>query len=271
MTLPSHDKDYVIVHLADLRPDNGAAFEHALALALAGDVPVISLHASEVYEGAAKHLDPAATLERWGRGDARVRHTAHTHHCCEHPVDTLLDALSKIRPRLLTGCVHQVGALDRLFRGSVGGAVARNSDVPMLFVHPGGPSFVDERGGVRIRSVLIPAGDAATEAAAVAHLVSFADRFAPNDPILVSLLCVGKNAQSTDPPAGLPERFGWRRFHEHGEVDEEIARFIDSHDVDLVLMLTDGHDSVGDAIRGSRTERVLQATRVPLLSWPRRV
>ena len=39
-------------------------------------------------------------------------------------------------------------------------------------------------------------------------------------------------------------------------------------DVDLIVMLTERHDSVIDMLRGSTMERVLQGARSPLLAIP---
>lgn len=262
------DNDHVIAHLTDLRPDNAAAFEHALALALAGGSAVVSLHAAEPLEPERPMPEAASVLSRWGRDDAPA-HTAHTHSCCEHPVDTLLSALDRLEPDMAVACIHRSGTLDRLLRGSVSAGVARNARLPVLFVHPAAPGIVDGRGRLRLRRVLVAAGDETTEACACRALAAFVDRFANEDPPEVLLLGVGPDA----PPAShAPVALGdlsWRRFRDNGDVVTCVADFADAQAVDLIVMVSDGHDSVGDAIRGNTTERVLQRSDVPLLSLPR--
>ena len=48
----------------------------------------------------------------------------------------------------------------------------------------------------------------------------------------------------------------------------EAALAKEAEGVSLVVMATRGHDSVGDVIAGSHTERVLRSSRCPVLSVP---
>ena len=55
-----------------------------------------------------------------------------------------------------------------------------------------------------------------------------------------------------------------------GALEDAIPALARELDADLVVMLTRGHDEVVDAFAGSRTERVLRRSELPLLSVPAR-
>jgi nucleotide-binding universal stress UspA family protein len=54
----------------------------------------------------------------------------------------------------------------------------------------------------------------------------------------------------------------------HGDVVDVILGMGEDFDVDLIVMVTSGHDSLLDMLRGSTTERVLRGARCPLLAIP---
>jgi nucleotide-binding universal stress UspA family protein len=52
--------------------------------------------------------------------------------------------------------------------------------------------------------------------------------------------------------------------------DEPLASIIDvaAHEPSLIAMATRGHDSIGDVLRGSHTERVVRDAKCPVLCVP---
>ena len=50
-----------------------------------------------------------------------------------------------------------------------------------------------------------------------------------------------------------------------GDVGEEIAKYAESHDVDLILMATHGRTGLARWVYGSVVERVLTQTKIPVL------
>jgi len=50
-----------------------------------------------------------------------------------------------------------------------------------------------------------------------------------------------------------------------GEAGEEIARYAESHDCDLIVMGTHGHGNVLNLIMGSVATKVLAATKLPVM------
>ena len=63
---------------------------------------------------------------------------------------------------------------------------------------------------------------------------------------------------------------GWRwdRITKAGDVIETIVATARGTRADLIVMPTEGHAGVFDALRGSTTERVLRGARCPLLAVP---
>jgi nucleotide-binding universal stress UspA family protein len=73
-------------------------------------------------------------------------------------------------------------------------------------------------------------------------------------------------------PADLHDRLNGRAtfVHQHadGDVVDAIVAATDRLAVDLVAMATEGHDSLGDAVWGSRAEQVLRRLRTPAVIVP---
>jgi nucleotide-binding universal stress UspA family protein len=68
----------------------------------------------------------------------------------------------------------------------------------------------------------------------------------------------------------IPQRPGWTSSSMVGSgqpVDWILASGAE-FDVDLIVMTTQGHNSLSDSLRGSVTERVLHGARCPVLSIP---
>jgi nucleotide-binding universal stress UspA family protein len=89
-----------------------------------------------------------------------------------------------------------------------------------------------------------------------------------SEKVLFELVHVGQEA---DPPkVTKPERPGWSWEMLVGEGDpvEWILAAGADFDVDLIVMMTEGHTSLFDLLRGSTVERVVRGARCPLLALP---
>ena len=75
---------------------------------------------------------------------------------------------------------------------------------------------------------------------------------------------------STMPAVSCPEVAGWEWQTEMGtgDVIENIVEAARDHEVDLIVMSTDGRNSFLDGLRGSHSERVLRHGAAPLLTIP---
>lgn len=258
---------FLIVHATDLRPGGGSAFAHALALARDTRASLVTLHAS--VDGAAPRPMPEAAtqLRQWGQ-EPVVQHSAVRHTCCDDPVDTLLDYLHREPADLLVLATRQVGGLRRLLHDSVSEAVARNADLPTLFVPFEGSGFVgQETGAVGLSTVLIPAASAAEAHTALALLGRLVDR-AEWPPLEVVVLHIGPGAAPELELLPQTDKLLVRSFHRDGKVVEAIAETAIAVEADLVVMPTRGHDGMWDILAGSTTEQTLHTITCPLLAIP---
>ncbi|MGM0576039.1 MAG: universal stress protein [Myxococcota bacterium] len=261
--------DFTIAHATDLDPEGGIAFAHGVALARDAHARLVSVHANPREATTRRDMpDAAALLSSWGQSAEGVRHEALVHECCDDPVDTLLDALNDIGPDLLVVGHHRKRGLERFFGQSVSAALALNARVPTLFLPIGGHGFVsEETGELSVKRVLVPVRDESIARPAVEQAADLCRRLGV-DGVELILLHVGRGDVLDS--VEVPQDRGWsvRRVGCAGELEAEIARRADLMDVDLVVMATQGHDSLADMLRGSHTENVVRLSEIPVLAVP---
>lgn len=258
---------FKIAHAAALTDEDRVPFEHGVALARACGAELVSVHANGAGDAEERMLDAATILVHWGNDAARVSFEKMVHQCCDDPVDTVLDALRKQKADLVVAGTHQRQGIMRALLGSKAEAIAHNVEIPTLLVPVGIDGFVSrDSGTIDLRRVLIPIGDPEAAQAAVDAAATLS-RMADAKAVEVVLLHVGDPADT--PKMNLPEVAGWtvRSINVTGMKLEEavISRAADSC---LVVMATRGHDSVGDVLLGSHTDRVLHGVTCPVLSVP---
>lgn len=245
--------------------DDRSPLEHGLALAERSGAMLLSVHANDDASSVERMLNPAEILRGWGRDPAALRHEELVHECCDDPVDTVLDALRKRRPDLVVAATHQRKGVVRVFFESRAEAIAENVRVPTLLVPLEGDGFVGARGELDLRRLLVPVGDAEAAREAIDAAIWLIE-LARVENVVIELLHVGE--PGTEPELALPNhprvRFTQRTVQ--GLLEDMIADA--AQDARAVVMATRGHDSMTDAIVGSRTERVLRRIRCPLLSVP---
>jgi nucleotide-binding universal stress UspA family protein len=254
-----------IVHATDLIHDDSRAFEHGIALARAAKAKLISLHANAPEEAAAAMSDAARVLIAWGDEPDAVEFERKVHNCCDDPVDTILDAIRKVEPDLVIASTHQRSALARFLGGSAAEAIAHNAKSPTLLLPVEARGFVaGENGALDLHRILVPIGDEAEAARAVASAAWIAE-IAGVETVEFVLLHVGEPTEPSLEP--LTSKPGWtaRCINVQG-TDIEKAIVTNAVDACLIVMATRGHDTVSDVLRGSHTDRVLHKTHCPVLS-----
>jgi nucleotide-binding universal stress UspA family protein len=169
---------------------------------------------------------------------------------------------------LLVLSTDQREGLARLTHEAVAEPVARAAHAKTLFIPAGVAGFVSaEQGTTNLQRILIPVSrqphpqpaiDAATELA----------KLLGSQKVLFELVYLGSDEEF--PKVNKPQQSGWtweRLVAKGSPVDWIVAAGRD-FDVDLIVMMTEGHNSVIDMLRGSTTERVLREARSPLLAIP---
>ncbi len=244
----------LIVHASDLTGDDAGAWVHAAALARAG-ARLITVYAGAAGDGA--RPGAAELAARWGRP---IDHALHRVALEDDLVDDVTEAVQQLGPDLVVLGTHARHGIASWVRGSVAEAVARNLAVPVLVVPNRARGFVDPRDGtIDLRRILIPAGRA-DEARRGAESARWFERLAG---CAAELALV--HAGAADPALaqlGLPIR------RIEGALEDGIVAAARERDARLIVMVTRGHDGVGDLLQGSHTERVIREADCPVLSVP---
>ena len=245
----------LIAHASDLSGDDASAFLHAAALTQNGS-RLVTLHAGPEQGVPADASELAA---RWGRP---IEHELHRVDLEDDVSDSLVEPLQRLRPDIIVVGTHARHGFAAWLHDSVGESIARNLCVPVLVVPNHSRGFVDpQSGAVDLRRVIVPAGDAGDARKAVAA-ARFLARIA-GSPVELEIVHAGP----IDP--GL-ERLGLAVHRIDGSLDDAISAAARARDACLIVMATHGHDTVGDVLRGSHTERVIREARCPVLSVPDR-
>ena len=152
-------------------------------------------------------------------------------------------------------------------RPSTAERLARRSGTLTLFVPKGGAGFVSPtEGSVSLRRILVPVDHSPDPNRALAYATRAA-RLAAQPGVQITALHVGDGSLPTLDLPDLPD-CTFEVVRESGEVVEEIGRAAREREVGLIVMATEGHNGILDALRGSVTERVLRRCERPLLAVP---
>lgn len=251
-------------HATALSSEDARPFEHSVALAHRAGATLCSVHAGGELPSAIPEAHEL--LARW-KAEGPLTHERVVHSCCDDPVDTVLDALRQIAPDLVVCATHQRSGVLRIFADSRAESLADNLSVPTLLFPIGAPGFVShEDGAITLKRIVIPIGDRQSAEAAIAKATWLGDLIGV-ERLELELLHVGAGDA---PRVDVPLRAGWtwRFVQAEGALDEVVDERGGDEGGCLVIMATRGRDSLGDALLGSHTERVLRRAHCPLLMVP---
>jgi nucleotide-binding universal stress UspA family protein len=186
----------------------------------------------------------------------------------DHATDTILQQLTAHPTDLLVLSTHQREGLTRLRHQAVAEPLARGTQAKTLFVPAGVEGFVSAETGItNLTKVLIPIVHTPHPQPAIDLAAELASALG-SETVLFELVHLGKEADL--PKFTTPERPGWswETLAAKGDPVEWILAAGAEFDVDLIVMMTEGHNSLFDLLRGSITERVVRGARCPLLAIP---
>jgi nucleotide-binding universal stress UspA family protein len=262
---------HAILHPTDFSEDNEAAFIHAVRLAFAGKSALHVLHVEEE-PGllAAEDRFPKARgfFQRWGLTSpgsveehlgVRIVNKS----VASEDVASAIGAYAEANScDLLVLATHAPGWLERLLAGSLAEESARLSHAPALFLRAGAHGFVEPTTGkIKLRRVLMPVSAEVPPMHAWGFASALVRMLEPTAEF--HLLHVG----DTLPTYGnLLPHVELRR----GPVVETILEVAEEIGPDLIVMATEGHKDLIDAITGSTTEQVLREAPCPVLTAPSR-
>ncbi|MCK6504118.1 universal stress protein [Myxococcota bacterium] len=264
----------------DLGPGSDRVFAHALKLALCTGARLSAVHVALDPDKLAPWTRLPGALDlllRWGvlpagATEAEVEALGlHVDRDARVDADTeqsIVGAVIETLPNILVVGTSARTGLERLRHGSVAEAVARRSGAVTLFLPQAAPGFVDmDTGSADIRTVIFPVGGPAGGLQhAVDVLGAFLDVLDVSSTRVV-LVHVGDESQ---PELEVAAREGWQWSldRRQGDVVEGVLAAVEQLRPELVVMATRGHDSLLDALRGSKTELVLRRAGCAVLAVP---
>lgn len=268
-----------VLHPTDFQKDATNAFAHALRITLASRGLLSIVHVGELRKEprweAFPHVRPMLT--RWGFLNARA--TLRDMHelglgvkkvqvGATGTAEQVAGFIVENAPRLVVISSHQRRGLDRWLHASISEQVSRRTHARTLFVPRGVDGFVrTDTGEITLRRVLVPLKAGLSPQLAVEEAARMA-RVLGCSEVRFTLLHVGPKYAL--PRVRLIQEPGWtvERVSVKGVVEEEILKAARRHHVELIVMVTHGHEGFLDAIRGNTTERVLHDAPCPLMAIP---
>jgi nucleotide-binding universal stress UspA family protein len=121
-------------------------------------------------------------------------------------------------------------------------------------------------GDLNLKNILVPVDATIDFTAAIEFACRMAEIIGDGDAV-ITLLHVGHRM----PP--IPELregtdWSWQNALRQGDPVESILAMMDELDTDLIVMTTNGRDTLHQALAGSTTERVLRKATCPVLAVP---
>jgi nucleotide-binding universal stress UspA family protein len=268
-----------IFHPTDFSADSHTALRHALKLALVSQAELSIMHIDPDIARSSFEDFPRIRpiLEQWqllppGSTKGQVAQLGvtirKTRAAATNPTQGILDYLSTHPADLLVLSTHQHEGLARWQHPTVAEPVARGSRTATLFVPTHVEGFVmPDTGRPQLRRVLVPVSEKPHPQVAVDMTTRLAQALGCEN-LTGVLVHVGDD--SAFHAVEYPSRAGWLWHTQtcQGNVVEVILGMGADFDVDLIVMTTEGHDSLLDVMRGSTMERVLRGARCPLLALP---
>jgi nucleotide-binding universal stress UspA family protein len=261
----------------DLGDDARFLLAHGLVLARRSGAELVLAHA-QAPEHAERpwNLRPLAVelLVEWGLlpdrqsapQDAGVTITQLTAAGLDR-VDGVLAAVGDAAGDLLIVGTERRHGLERALQPSVAEKAALRFRGPTLFVgdHTR-PIFNGDTGALTVARVLVPVGPGPEGQDGLDGAAFALDALGLSDTI-IDLLFVADEAVPY-PHVVLPEDRPVHWCRREGAVIDGILGEAKDRGSDLIVMGTRGHDGLLDALRGSRTERVMREALCPVLAVP---
>lgn len=272
-----------VFHPTDFSEASDNAFVHALAISVLRQTSLTILHAGENnVAGHDGHEYPAVcqTLKRWDilpeESNPDLQQLGidvrEIDKAMGNPVKACSQYLKEHPTDLLVLATHGKEGLPAWIRSSKAEILARHSRTMTLFVPEWVKGFVQSTDGdINIRRILIPVDqqpdpqDSVEYATRMALIISEVGA----EPIEIILLHIGLQQEMPDVP--IDDNYPhWFFTHEvrMGHIADKIEEVAEEFDVDLIIMPTEGHHGIYDALRGSTTDQVLRNATCPLLAIP---
>jgi nucleotide-binding universal stress UspA family protein len=269
-----------VFHPTDFTNASSVAFNHALRIALGNRSRLDILHVGSSGEDEADWFgvpQVRKTLERWKLLEKGSRREAVAQKLglkvrkvdlrSKSPSVAITDFLEEAPADLIVLATHGREGPPRWLRPSVSEPIARNSKTATLFIPHGVRGFVADDGAVRLDRVLVPMDQKPDPQSAIDAMAFFLKSIDAR-PSFVEALFVGQPGRMPRVTAPTLPDCSFEASARAGKPVDEIVKSASDHQVDLIVMATEGHDGFLDALRGSTTEQVLRRAPCPVLAVP---
>ena len=263
------------------------AFDYALALSERHGAELVALQAVPTDQPVSWHARARITLSARLRQKAQRAHVTFAERVQRgDPAEIILLHARSLNPDAIVIGTHQRRGFDRLRRGSVAERVAAKATAPVLLVPQRRGRAVRPFSHTAVAIDFGPGTERALEQASLAadpvgtitliHAV-------PRSASAVPEHLLGYGIPESDEPVlrdaqqrlrALAARMQSRRSSAvatqvlTGEPSTAIRKFVDSTDVDVLVVGTSTRGAVSRALFGTTAARLLRSSRVPLLAVP---
>lgn len=274
-----HDVNGGVLVPVGFEPDDRAAFEHALRIALALRSSLVVLTAPGADPDTYGIRD---TLERWGLleaesardevaglgvwvGKARSRHTGLR--------AAVLGFLEERAVDLVVVPVHGAAGVERLLRLDPPEPHVPEAETPVLYVRADTRSLLHgDDGHPELRRILVPVAPSPSPVPATRYAKSLVRNLVGSDGASGEFRLLHAGNPAARPELDPVEHPGWtttERDRAESPVEAIVAEARE-WPADVVVMTTDGPEGLFEALRGSTTERVIHEAPCPVLAVPDR-
>ncbi len=271
-----------VLHPTDFSEGSHRAFAYALAISVLRQTELTILHVGPEGESDidwSRFPQVRDTLERWELLEAGSDRSAVQNQLgvevrklaleSRNPIRAIVGYLENQPYDLVVLATEGLASRGADWRhDSEAEAISRKSRSMTLFV-PGEAQrdFVSQTDGdLNLRNVVVPI-DPAIDFTAAIEFARRAAEILGDGEVTVSLVHVGD--EMPDLPA-LPEQSGctWQPLLCEGDVVDSLLAAVDELKADLVVMTTNGRDTLGQALSGSTTERIVRKAPCAVLAVP---
>lgn len=269
-----------VLHPTDFSEASHRAFAHALAIALLRQTELTILHVgAEAPDDVDWGSFPPVrkTLERWNMLEPGSARSAVFDELKVTVRKVAVQGGSPIRATLKFIAEHPHELIVLATEGSDSGrdwlhhsdaeGIARGSGAMSLFVPDrASRSLVTLSGELKLSNILVPV-DGVID---ITGAVEFARRLADilgDGVVKITLLHAGERMPAV-PPLAEGEGWEWRTSVTQGEPVDAILTAMQALSADLIVMATNGRDTLRQALMGSTTERVIRRSDCPVLAVP---
>lgn len=160
-------------------------------------------------------------------------------------------------------------ALAQLLTPSVAEPIAAGTEAPSLLMPAGRPAPLrPSDGALQLSNILIPIGPGIDPARAMEMATDMAMRSCEAT-VTITLLHVGADDVWVRSLKVIDDtRIHWKRLVRGGPVVETVVGVARELEADLLVMATNGRDSLLDRLAGTHTEQILRAVQRPVLAVP---